>query len=173
MSLLSVSGSILHACEWLENTQLGVLVRESLYGFPILAAIHILGLTVSVGTLIWFDLRLAGVSMPRCPVSSLYRRLMPWTLAGFIIMFVSGAMLFTGFATKAYGNVYFRVKLAAIVLAGANALLYHLVTERRIADWNDAARPPMAARAAGVISIVVWTIVIMAGRMMSYTMFSG
>jgi len=173
MSLLNVSESILRACEWLENTQLGILVRESLYGFPILAAIHILGLTVSVGTLIWFDLRLAGVSMPRCPVSSLYRRLMPWTLAGFIIMFVSGAMLFTGFATKAYGNVYFRVKLAAIVLAGANALLYHLVTERRIADWNDAARPPMAARAAGVISIVVWTIVIMAGRMMSYTMFSG
>jgi hypothetical protein len=69
--------------------------------------------------------------------------------------------------------VYFRVKLAAIVLAGANALVYHLVTERHIAHWNDAARPPMPARLAGVISIVVWTIVIMAGRMMSYTMFSS
>jgi hypothetical protein len=173
MSLLSVSRSILIVCEWLENTPVGVLVRESLYGFPILAAIHILGLTVSVGTLIWFDLRLAGVSMPRCPVSALYRRLMPWTLVGFIVMFVSGALLFTGFATKAYGNVYFRVKLAAIVVAGVNALLYHLVTEHSLAQWNDAARPPLPARLAGVISIVVWTIVIMAGRMMSYTMFSG
>lgn len=163
--------SLLSVCEWLENTPVGVLVRESLYGFQILAGIHILGLTVSVGTLVWFDLRLAGVSMPRCPVSALYRRLMPWTLVGFGVMLISGALLFTGFATKAYGNVYFRLKLAAIVLAGVNALFYHLVTERRIARWNDAARPPTPARLAGVISIVVWTIVIMAGRMMSYTMF--
>jgi hypothetical protein len=163
--------SILSVCEWLESTEVGVLVRESLYGFPILAAIHILGLTVSVGTLVWFDLRLAGVTMPRCPVSSLYRRLIPWTLVGFGLMFLSGLLLFTGFATKAYGNVYFRIKLTAIVLAGVNALVYHRMTERRIAHWNDAARPPMPARLAGVISIVVWTIAIMAGRMMSYTMF--
>jgi len=164
--------SILSVCEWLESTEVGVLVRESLYGFPILAAIHILGLTVSVGTLVWFDLRLAGVTMPRCPVSSLYRRLIPWTLVGFGLMFLSGLLLFTGFATKAYGNVYFRIKLTAIVLAGVNALVYHRVTERRIAHWNDAARPPMPARLAGVISIVVWTIAIIAGRMMSYTMFN-
>jgi len=163
--------TILSVCEWLESTAIGVLVRESLYGFQILAAIHILGLTVSVGTLVWFDLRLAGVSMPRCPVSSLYRRLIPWTLVGFSVMFITGALLFTGFATKAYGNVYFRIKLTAIVLAGVNALVYHRMTERRIAHWNDAARPPLPARLAGVISIVVWTIAIMAGRMMSYTMF--
>jgi hypothetical protein len=163
--------SLLTACEWLENTQVGVLVRESLYGFQLLVGIHILGLTISAGTLVWLDLRLAGVSMPRYPVSSLYRRLMPLTLAGFCLMFISGAVLFTGFATKAYGNVYFRLKLAAIVLAGVNALVYHLVTERRIAHWNEAARPPQPVRFAGVISIVMWAIVIMAGRMMSYTMF--
>jgi len=163
--------SILAACEWLESTPVGALVRESLYGFPILVAVHILSLTLSVGTLVWFDLRLAGVSMRRYPVAPLYRRLMPWTFAGFVLMFISGLLLFTGFATKAYGNVYFRIKLAAIVLAGVNALCYHFLTERRIAHWNDAARPPLAARFAGVISIVVWTIAIMAGRMMSYTMF--
>ena len=163
--------SILRLCEWLENTPVGVLVRESLYGFQVLAAIHILSLTVSVGTLVWFDLRLAGLSMPRYPVATLYRRLMPWMLAGFSLMFLSGALLFTGFAAKAYGNVYFRLKLTAIGLAGLNALFYHFVTERRIAQWNDAARPPAFARMAGIISIVAWAIVIMAGRMMSYTLF--
>jgi hypothetical protein len=163
--------SILGACEWLESTAIGVLVRESLYGFPIFAGIHILGLTISVGTLVWFDLRLAGIAMPRYPVSLLYRRLVPWMLVGFCVMFISGALLFTGFATKAYGNVYFRLKLSAMLLAGVNALYYHFVTERQIAHWNDAARPPLAARLAGVISMLVWASVIMAGRMMSYTMF--
>src|SRR5437762_14387670 len=114
--------SILSVCEWLENTPVGVLVRESLYGFPILAAIHILGLTVSVGTLVWFDLRLAGVTMPCCPVSSLYRRLIPWTLVGFGVMFISGALLFTGFATRAYGTAYIRLMLTSIVLVGVEVL---------------------------------------------------
>ena len=86
-------------------------------------------------------------------------------------MFTSGALLFVGFATKAYANMYFRIKLSAIVFAGINALVYHLVTERQIARWNDAARPPAAVRLAGIISIVVWASVVMAGRMMSYTMF--
>ena len=94
--------------------------------------IHILGLTVSVGTLFWFDLRLLGVSMVRCPVSEVYRRLMPWMLSGFALMITSGGLLFTGFATKAYGSIYFRLKVLAIVCAGVNALCFHLVTERRI-----------------------------------------
>jgi uncharacterized protein DUF6644 len=165
--------SVLQWCQWIENTPVGLLARESLYGFQILVAIHILGLTVSVGTLVWFDLRLLGVSMPRCPVSEVYRRLMPWMLSGFTVMLASGAMLFSGFATKAYGSVYFRLKVLAIVLAGANALFYHLKTERRIAEWNEAVRPPTAARRAGLISMALWAAVILAGRMMSYTIFSA
>ena len=156
---------------WLENTPVGIFARESLYGFQILAAIHILGLTVSVGTLFWFDLRLLGVSMVRCPVSTVYRRLAPWMLSGFAVMLTSGGLLFTGFATKAYGSVYFRLKMFALLCAAVNALFFHRVTERTIVQWDDHARPPFPARTAGVISIVLWAMVIMAGRMMSYTMF--
>ena len=45
------------------------------------------------------------------------------------------------------------------------------VTERRIERWDEAARPPLSARMAGLTSVLLWTGVIMAGRMMSYTMF--
>ena len=163
--------SILQVCEWLESTPVGVLVRESMWGFPIIVAIHILGLTSSVGTLLWFDLRLLGVSMPRCPVSEVYRRLMPWMVSGMIVMFTTGGLLFVGYATKAYGNLYFRIKLATMLFAGVNALIFHLATERRVARWNDAARPPWPARLAGLASLLLWAVVILAGRMMSYTMF--
>ena len=146
-------------------------VHESLYGFAIVVAIHILGLTLSVGTVIWFDLRLLGVSMLRIPVSQLYRRLMPWILSGFAIMFVSGGILLAAYATSAYGNLYFRVKAVALLLAGINAVFYHRVTERQIHRWDEARRPSVPARAAGLISILVWSVVIVAGRMMSYTMF--
>lgn len=86
-------------------------------------------------------------------------------------MFISGGMLLAGFATAAYGNLYFRIKIAALLLAGVNALIYHRVTERGIAGWDHGARPPGPARLAGLASIFLWAVVIMAGRMMSYTMF--
>ncbi len=164
--------SLMSLCTWVEGTPIGLFVRESLWGFPTLVAIHILGLAVSAGTVVWFDLRLLGVSMRRSPVSAVYRQLMPWAFGGFFVMFVTGSLLVSGAATAAYGNLYFRIKGSALLLAGANALVYHAVTERRIAQWDGAERPPLAARMAGLISVALWAIVIVAGRMMSYTLYS-
>ena len=73
-------------------------------------------------------------------------------------------------ATAAYDNLYFRIKVAAMVLAAVNAFVYHRFTERRIAEW-DAGAPPGGARLAGLVSICVWLVVIVSWRMMSYTMF--
>jgi hypothetical protein len=87
-------------------------------------------------------------------------------------MFASGSALFSGFATAAFHNMYFRVKLAAIVLAGVNAGVYHVVTERRIARWDESASPPLPARMAGMVSVALWTLVILAGRMVAYTLYS-
>ena len=163
---------LFHLCEQIEATSLGVFVRESIWGFPILVAIHIIGLVFSVGIVVWLDLRLLGLSMTGVPVSRVYRRLMPLAFAGFAVMIITGATIFTGFATSAYKNPYFRVKLIALALAGVNALVYHTNIERRIALWDRAPTPPVLARMAGVISIIAWTTVILAGRMMSYTLYT-
>ena len=157
--------------EWLEATPVGVLIKESPWGFPITVALHIMGIMLSVGTLVWFDLRLLGVSMTGYRASMIYKRLTPWMFTGFALMFVTGLMLVTAYATAAYGNLYFRIKVSAMVLAAINALVYHRYTERRIAQWDESSAPPTGARVAGLVSICVWATVIIAGRMMSYTMF--
>jgi hypothetical protein len=156
---------------WLESTAVATLVRESAWGFPIVVALHIVGITLSVGMIMWFDLRLLGVVLRESPVSRVYRGVIPWAGTGFALMFVTGGMLLAAYATAAHGNVYFRAKLVALALAGVNALVYHRLADRHRAAWDEQATPPLAARAAGLASIAVWTIVILAGRMMSYTMF--
>ena len=157
--------------EWLEATAVASLIRESQYGFSVVVAVHILGLMLSAGTLLWVDLRMLGFAMRRSPVSEVYRSLSPWFLAGFALMFTSGASLFAAYATSAYGNLYFRIKVAAIALAAANAVVFHVATERSRGNWDAAARPPASARVAGFLSIVLWMTVILAGRAMSYTIF--
>jgi len=156
---------------WLETTTVSTLVRESLYGFQILVAIHLMGLTLSVGMLVWFDLRLLGVIMRTAKVSDVYRRLAPWLLSGFAVMFVSGGLLFIGFAVAAYADLYFQIKLAAMLVAGLNALYFHFVTERGIAGWDAAPQPPLSARVAGLTSIVMWAVVILMGRILPYSIF--
>jgi len=163
---------LFHLCEQIEATSLGVFVRESIWGFPILVAIHIIGLVFSAGIVVWLDLRLVGISMTGVPVSRVYRRLMPLAFLGFAVMLVSGGTILTGFATSAYKNPYFRVKVIALILAGLNAIVYHTNIERRITLWDRLPTPPLPARMAGIISIAAWATVILAGRMMAYTLYT-
>lgn len=156
--------------EWLEGTALAGIARESLYGFQVLVGIHLLGLIFSVGLLLWVDLRMLGLVMPGEPLTAVYRALSKWFTVGFGIMFLSGSALFAGFATSAYENVYFWIKIALILLAGINAAFFHSALKQMPAG-ADAAQPPAFVRLAGGLSILFWGIVILCGRMMSYTLF--
>jgi hypothetical protein len=162
---------LLAVCKWIEATSLGVYVRESLYAFPVLVAIHILGLTLSVGPMVWFDLRLLGVVLPHTPVSVVYRRIIPWAGTGFAVMFASGGTLLVGYAVPSSKNVYFGIKVAMLILAATNAGLYHVFTERSRTQWDADAVPPTAARAAGLASLLLWATVIVCGRLMAYTLY--
>lgn len=163
--------TILEFCEWLETTPMAAFARTSLYGFQILVAIHILGVMLSVGTLLWVDLRMLGLVMPKISVAAAYRALVPWFLCGFAIMLGSGFMLFAGFATSAYGNAWFRLKLVAIALAGLNAVVYHVAIERPVPVHEHSQAPPTPVRVSGLVSILLWFSVVFAGRMISYTLF--
>lgn len=161
--------TVVDVLNWLEGTALAAFIQESAYGFPIVVAVHLMALTLSVGTLLWVDLRMLGVLLPDVPLSAMYRSLAPWFLTGFALMLVSGVVLFTAFANLAYANVYFRIKMAALLLAGLNAIAFHLLIERRSERKMGAA---LTVHLAGLASICLWAVVIASGRMMSYTMFS-
>ncbi|NIO40676.1 MAG: hypothetical protein GTO41_11150 [Burkholderiales bacterium] len=85
-------------------------------------------------------------------------------------MFLSGAALFAGFATSAYENTYFRIKIVVMVLAGINAVGFHALA-KRMPEQADSTAPSRSVRLAGAVSILSWGVVILCGRMMSYTLF--
>lgn len=157
--------------QWLEQSAVGLLVRESLWGFPVVVGWHILSMAFSVGMFVWFDLRLLGLALRSTRVSHVYRRLIPWASVGFVSSFATGALLFTGYATAAASNTAFRVKVLMLLVAGSNAVVYHWITERERDVWDEWPQPPPAARVAGAVSLMAWATVILCGRMMSYTMF--
>ena len=113
-------------------------LRESLFWFPALNVVHLMGLTIAGGTIVFWDLRLLGVGLRRAPVSQVGASLLPWTWAGFAIMFVSGSMLVTIEAGRLYSNIFFRMKILFLILAGLNVLVFHRTVSRSVPAWDQA-----------------------------------
>jgi Family of unknown function (DUF6644) len=157
--------------QWMQNSDIGTGIRESIWLFPIVETTHVLALAFSVGVLVWFDLRLMGWGMKHQPISQVHRQMMPLAFIGFVIMFITGFLLFWSEAEKCYFSGFFRAKVVFLVLAALNAGFFELSTKKTIQDWDKYPIPPVKARMAGLVSIISWTAVIIAGRATAYNLF--
>jgi uncharacterized protein DUF6644 len=154
--------------EWLGNTSWSIAFHESRYVFLLVLMIHVLTLSVFVGTALMIDLRLMGRTMTDVPVSQVMTRLMPWTEAGFLVMIVTGSLLFYAAPVARYENIFFRVKMAALVMAVINVWLFRRNVYRRVAEWDLDPVPPPRVRMVGALSLLLLALIITAGRMMAY-----
>lgn len=117
------------------------------------------------------DLRLLGVTMPKTPVSQVLGRLGPWTIAGFVVMVITGSLLFYAIPVKTYLNIFFRLKMLFLLLAGANTAVFHRMVSHNMSEWDHHPVPPFRARLAGGFSLVLWAGIVVAGRMIAYNWF--
>ena len=144
-----------------------------MWAFSLLNLVHLLGLTVAAGTIVYWDLRLLGFGLRRSAVSEVGRQLLPWTWGGFSVMFVSGALLAWSEAGRLYSNVFFRMKMLLLLLAGMNVLIFHLTVYRSVSDWDHGPVTPLRARIAGALSLALWFGLIACGRAIGYSLDYG
>jgi len=159
---------ILSWCHWLQNTPFATGIRQSDLLFPLIEGSHIMALSLSVGLILLFDLRLLRLAFAAEPVTRIMEQFVPWSLPGFAGMFVTGVLLFIAQAEKAYQNTFFRFKLALLVLASLNALFYQIKFYPRMAEWDKSGIVPWGARVSGALSLIIWACVIALGRTMAY-----
>ena len=152
---------------WIETSALASAMRGSLWLYPIVEIVHIVGFVVLVGAAVMFDLRLLGVS-PALPASLMARHHLPWARTALLLVVPSGLLMFAAHATEFAANPAFRLKLILLGLAGLNALAFHRGAFRSVAVWESHAAIPAAARAAAVVSLGLWIGVIAAGRLLAY-----
>jgi hypothetical protein len=164
---------LLNFCQWLADTRGSVTLHESLWGYPIIESVHVLTRCLFLGFAAMLDLRLLGALMTKRPVSEVASRLLPWTIAGFGVMVISGALLFYAIPVKTYLNIFFRIKAVLLVLSGLNAYLFHAGIYKRVKEWDLAPIPPPRARIAGALSLTFWACVVVAGRMIAYDWFNA
>jgi hypothetical protein len=146
-------------------TPIGDFMRTQ-WGWPAAESLHFIGLSLLVGGVFLFDLRLLGMGK-RIPIRVVHR-LIPWGLLGYVITALSGMLFMMTEPDQYIYNPSFHFKMLFMVAAGFNAAMFYLISFRRTIVLGPSVDAPRAAKTMAAISIVLWISVIVAGRLITF-----
>ena len=151
----------------IEGSALGQAMRQWLWLYPSVEIVHIAGIAMLVGSIVVLDLRLLGLSRS-LPVRRLAAHVLPWSAGSFLLIVPSGLAMFVAHAADLMGNPVFALKVCLILAAGMNAAAFHAGVFRSAAQWDVDVMPPLAARFAAALSLLLWLSVLACGRLLAY-----
>ena len=163
--------SLVPTLTWLEGLGWTTALRESPFGYPLLETSHVACIVFFAGLVIMMDLRLVGLAFTHAPLAQIQQRLFPWQMAAFVPSAVSGVLLFCVDPLRYYRNALFLAKLVFLALAGLNAMAFHLRTNRRTEPWDADPQLIATARLAGTASLLLWSLIIVSGRLIPNNWF--
>ena len=151
---------------FLETTELARTIRQSIWMWPAFESLHFIGMSLLIGTVGLFDLRLLGFA--RGVPYAAFHRLIPLGLAGFAVNAVTGVCFLTAYPDQYLFNAAFQLKVALFGLAGVNVVLFYAGTFATLSTLGSEEGPPLRARIAGAVSLCAWIGVMAAGRLLTF-----
>jgi len=153
---------------WLDAFQSSTDLHESLYMYAWVEGTHVLTLMLFLGMLLVIDLRLLGAAFTNIPASKIVERLDKPMMIGFVVMIISGMLLFYAIPVRSAQSIWFRIKVVLLITAGINAFLIRQRTKSSDMSWDNDPIPPKRIRIGAALSLGLWFLVIGAGRSMAY-----
>ncbi len=150
--------------DWLEQTAIGTAIRDSAWLFPVVEAVHLLGLALLGGAVLLLDLRLLGLGLRSKSVRYVFEQTRPWLLGAIALMVATGVPLFLSESVKCYFSSAFWVKMGGLTLA----LLFTFGVRNRAAG-REPAPSPLVGRLVGLSSMSLWLTVAAAGRWIGFS----
>lgn len=149
----------INALEALNHWAPIVWLKTNPYAYPSLEILHIVGIALVFGTLWIIEMRILGL-MRSFDVNQLAKHVIPWTIAGFLLVAITGLTMFVSRAGDLINNPAFVVKMGLIFAAGTNAAVLHA---RGAIDATT-----VITKVQALLSILIWVAVIACGRWIAY-----
>jgi hypothetical protein len=151
--------------EWCEFTQIGQIVRQSLWLFPVIEAFHLVAFALLGGTVLVVDLRLLGLLFRQQSTADLWYSARHWRRASVVVMIITGILLFLSEAVKCFYSQPFWIKIGALILA----ITFSFAVGSRVAKASDARVGPIWGKVSAIVSIVLWGTVAWGGRWIGFS----
>ncbi|MBJ6987834.1 MULTISPECIES: DUF6644 family protein [unclassified Devosia] len=157
---------------WVEMTALGEFMQTSAWAFPAAEVVHVIAVVLVYGVIAVVDLRLLGLAGTSRQYTKIAHESLHLVWIAFGCAVLTGLMMFATQPSNYFENPWFIAKMSAILLAGVNMLVLEFVFARSASEWHLTGIP-QPARISGGISLTLWTIVVVAGRWIGFTIFGG
>jgi hypothetical protein len=155
-------------CLWIDHTALSQAIQVTNWVVPTVQTVHILAIAVVASSALMIDLRLIGVFWANRPMSEVSSRFLPLVWWPLIILLATGAIMIIGEPARSLKNPAFQLKMALLIAALIVTGLFQLL-QRRNAGFGDLRSGPRAAAATvAVVSMLLWSSIIFAGRWIAY-----
>ncbi len=143
----------------------------SLHLWALTEGTHVLSLMLFAGTILVVDLRMLGVVFKDVPYSTLNNKVLPLTIGGFVLLTLTGLLLFFSNPVHYYHSVFFRAKILFLLLAAVNIFWFHFRVQKHLSEWDNQPSPPITVRLAAIVSLASWLLVIVFGRVTALSFF--
>ena len=157
--------SLLAFFQWCEQSAIGDAIRRSAWLFPVIEAIHLLGLGLIGGAVLVVDLRLLGLGLRRQSVAQLARDAQPWLIGSLLLMITTGTLLFLSEAIKCYYHPAFWMKMTSLFLA----IVFTFTVQRKVTTADEARMSPLWSKVVAVVSVMLWSGVGIGGRWIGFS----
>jgi hypothetical protein len=148
---------------------LAVYLLGNVPGFPpIVQTCHILSIAAIMGSIVLIDLKVLGLALPSQTTGDLVRRLMPWTWSALPVLAVSGLVFILARPRSYVVNPVFRAKFLMLLPAVVLAVVFARLAAREEEFWDRSRPRRIAARVIALLSLTLWTGVVLAGRWIAY-----
>ena len=157
--------SLLTFFQWCEASGIGETIRKSSWLFPVIEAIHLLGLGLIGGAVLVVDLRLLGLGLRRQSAAQLTRDAQPWLVGSLVLMIITGGLLFLSEAIKCYYHDAFWFKMSCLFLA----IVFTFTIQRKVTMTEETRRSAVWSRVVAVVSVLLWAGVGVGGRWIGFS----
>jgi len=135
--------------------------------WPTCEILHYIGLSLLLGTVGLFDLRVLGVAKSIPPAT--IHRLIPWGIGGYILNVLTGIVFFSGHPDQYFYNNAGRLKALLMVIAGINiAAFYGSTAFPEMTKLPAGADAPTRIKVIAGVSLAMWVGVLICGRMLTW-----
>jgi Family of unknown function (DUF6644) len=151
--------------QWCEQSGIGDAIRRSTWLFPLIEAIHLLGLGVIGGAVLLVDLHLLGLGLRRQSVAQLARDAQPWLIGSLCLMGITGGLLFLSEAIKCYYHEAFWFKMASLFLA----IVFTFTIQRKVVMADETRLRSLSSKLVAIVSLILWSGVGVGGRWIGFS----
>ena len=164
----AISKSLNAICIWIDATPLSQWMQVTNWVVPTVQTFHILAIAVVASSALMIDLRLIGVFWADRPMRDVSSRFLPLVWWPLLILLLTGVIMIISEPARSLKNPAFQVKMFLLVAALIVTGIFQFLQRRNAKFGNLRTGPCATAVTVAIVSMLLWSAIIFAGRWIAY-----